>query len=467
MLIQNTRNVPDPNDLNRYAVNLGALGFGRRSAARREARKATAIAQSKATLPAAGSDTDVVQLTEAAAAVKEYFDVGVYRNILDMINTFEGVLNRFAQAIANELCCVGNQSRIAGARNANQNPFAEPAGYGNGDTSRIVIRTGSLQLATAIGYAAGKVGAQNKNEAQVYAQQMIKKAGLGCGAAVGFFQVPDLLNMARMVEYEMNRVRLPTPHNFRQIANAIQGRDYRLCSKWHTQMNLPPKPSSQQWKYGGVRGSYFSKLDQIFSANYINAVELLQVVTDLKRSMTAMRNGIRKEIDAANLARKVQEETIRREQEALITRQQAEEQARQRELEIMAEKKAAYEKELAEAEKLRAEMQATREALAAEMESLKIAEEAAQTPEEAAVIEQQQIEVAQAAVEVDRVEADKTAAAETAVVAAENLGVQIEQKKEELIQAGVVGPGVRFEPPTAKAKIPVPVILTAAGLLLL
>ena len=136
-----------------------------------------------------------------------------------------------------------------------------------------------------------------------------------------------MLNLARTIEYEMNRVRLPVPHNFRQIANAIQGRDYRLCSKWHNQIpNIPAKPSLQQWKYGGVRSRYFQKLDEIFSAHYINAIELLQVYIDLKAAINAMRVGVRKEIDAANLARKVQEETIRREQEALISRQQAAEQ---------------------------------------------------------------------------------------------------------------------------------------------
>ena len=75
----NGRRPPPPGALNRYAVNLGPNPLG--------------------------------QVT--AAAVKEYADVSAYRNILDMLNTFEGVLKRFGQALANELCCcIERQSRI-------------------------------------------------------------------------------------------------------------------------------------------------------------------------------------------------------------------------------------------------------------------------------------------------------------------------------------------------------------------
>lgn len=408
------RRLPGANDLNRYAVNLGQSG----------------------------------------AQVKEYFDVSVYRNILDMLLTFEGVLNRWGQSLANETGCIDPTGSIKGGAcyvAQSSDPF-----YSIGAQTKCLL-TG------AIGYAAGKIGPHNKREARMYADQQVQAAGLARGAPVGFFEVPDLLNLSRSINYEMNRVRLPVPHNFRQIANAIQGRDWRLCDKWHSQMNLPPKPSPSASKF--TKRAYFDRLRVVFDQNYINNVELLTVYRDLKNAIRAMRDGTRREIDAANLASRVQEETIRREQEALIARRQAEEQARIRELEILAEKKAAYERELAEAARLAEEMKATRDALAAEQAALEASKAAATTQEEVIQIENQQTEIAQASIKVDEVEADKARQAGITEQASQNLTREIDEKKQELIQAGVVGPGAPA--PDLQPGLPIPVLLTAAGLLLL
>ena len=308
------RQPPKPGALDRYAVNLGRIG--RRTSI---ARKSSAITQQM--LPAAGgAPGEMVALTEAAAAVKEYFDVSVYRNILDMLNTFEGVLNRFGQDLTNELW------------STNRCPQYPPRPVGHSLDSDGLVTIPRKIIVTwpgQVGYAASKLGPPplNKDEAAVWANRVIKTAGLktmpneratklcttGEAYQVAFFEVPDLLNLARTINFEMNRVRLPVPHNFRQIANAIQGRDYRLLRK-HWSAILPPKPADYG-KYPYAAAQWIQSADKIMTRNYINAVELLQVYTDLKKAVNAMRTGTRNEIDAASLPRKVEESTKRKEQE--------------------------------------------------------------------------------------------------------------------------------------------------------
>lgn len=419
MLINNQRRIPGKNDLNKYAVNLG----------------------------------------QTAAEVKEYFDVSAYRNVLDMLNTFEGVLNRWRDDLYN------NAITLVYTRRLN---------FGSGVEISGQTITGKAEGITyppaAMGYAASQIG---RLPNQVYLipthiDKVLKANGMkgiptqtiGTGwlaymditaiaIKAGYFAVPDLLNLARQINWELNRLRLPVPHNFRQINDKIQGRNYGVAI-----FGKKTDPFCEG-SWSGCKATSFRNFP---AGNYTNLVELIKTSQQLKQAIAALRVSTRKEIDAANVAKKVQEETIRKEQEELITRQQAAEQTQQREIEILAEKKASYEQELAQAEAIKKELADTREQLAAELEQLQAAKQTAQAPEEIAVIEEKETEVIQAAVQADVVEQDINRNIQTSVRAATNLNDEIITVQKDLQEQGIM--------PSKKPNL-TPIILTiAAGLLL-
>ncbi len=365
-----------------------------------------------------------MDLGVTAADVKEYFEVSAYRNVLDMLNTFEGVLNRWGQDLHDQ----------------NINLYSFPPG--------------ARYLGAAnVGYAISKIGQQHGwNEVYVYSAKQLSKNGLRpvlpvasnytfltqafergfSGSAgtqahyqaiinkyktlSGHFNVADLLNLARQINWELNRVRLPVPHNFRQINEKIQGRAYNIVAR------------------KGQDGS----IAKGNNSNYINLMELISVYGQLKVSINVLRVSTRKEIDAANLARKVQEETLRREQEALITRQKAEAEAEARRLIILSERKAALEKEFQEAEALKAKLAETRAQLAAELQLLEASKQVA-TPPEIVAIETKQVQVIDAIEKVEIVAIDKDAALETAKQAAINVNNElIEAKNEQVAIADII-----------------------------
>jgi hypothetical protein len=200
-------------------------------------------------------------------------------------------------------------------------------------------------------------------------------------------------------------------------------------------------------------------VSKTLDSHYINLMELLDVYAGLNNSMNTMRTAVRKEIDAANLAAKVQEQSIRLEQEALISRQQAVEQAKARELEILAEKRAAYEAEMIEAERVKAEMAKAKDEMQAELDQLAQARSAAQTPEEVAAVEEKAGEVITAQTLADEIQRDMQANLQTSYAAASNLNREIQTVQQQ-------GPDEQALPVKKKMNL-TPILLTAAAGLLL
>jgi len=328
------------------------------------------------------------QLGLTGDQVKEYFDVSAYRNVLDMLNTFDGVLKLWGNDLFNN--------------------------------SRLISANSGM-----IGYAIpliGVIGKSGRNSPRYLVIKRLINNGLGFGLTyppkLGAFNVPifpairatrpnivfDLLGLARNINWELNRLRLPVPHNFRQIADKIQGRDYN---------NM------------GVALTDTTK--------YINLVELIDVYGQLKLAINTLRVSTRKEIDAASLAKKVQEETIRREQEKLISRQQAEKLAEENRLRILAEKKAALEKEFLEAEALKQKLADTRAQLAVELQALESSKQVASEPE-IIDIDIKQNQVIDAIEKVEIVAIDKDVALETAKKAAINVNNELLEIQQEQVE---------------------------------
>ncbi len=339
-------------------------------------------------------NTPYVQFAAVTAeSVKEYFDVSVYRNVLDMLNTFDGILNLWGNDLYNNSLAVLSDNVTRGY----SIPFVGVVGL-YGSKSPIALAIKRLKE-SGINY--GLV--YPINPARPYGgSSLFYKPSLRLTRNTVVF---DLLGLARNINWELNRVRLPIPHNFRQIADKIQGRNYSAISS---------------------------------STDFINLVELIQVYKQLKDAIKILRVSTRKEIDAANLARKVQEETLRREQEALITRQAAEKLAEENRLKILAERKAALEREFAEAEALKIKLAETRAQLAAEFELLEQSKQVA-TPTEIPAIESKQTQVIDAIEKVEIVAIDKNAALDTAKQAAINVNNElIEVKQEKVAIADII-----------------------------
>ncbi len=345
--------------------------------------------------------------------IKEYFDISSYRNTLDMINTFDGVLNRWGNDLHNQ----GVYFYFAAIYD--QAPDNTP--YYNGVRVAISRNTG------IVGYAISRIG--NKG---VYATpgELIKRTmqtnGLNNPALpsprqlsanslvlkkeitqrtyknVGF-SIRDLLLLSRNLNWELNRLRLPVPANFRQINSTIQGKDYSMIRDFNT----------------NNRGINISA-----SKAFITLIELMGVYSQLKKAVNVLRVSVRKEIDAANLSKKVREETLRQEQAALITRQQAQQEAEQKRIEILAEKKASYEKEILDAQRLQDELKATKIALRAELDQLKKFRRVATEPE-LLEIGKKEKSIGVTVDKIDNIIVDKNNALSTAKDAATNLNIEI------------------------------------------
>lgn len=326
------------------------------------------------------------------ADTKEYFDVGVYRNILDMLNSIDGVLNLWGNSLYNE-----------------------------------AIKVEGMFINMGTGYAVPIVGNHGSHKsAGLLIRKRVQEAGLATPPPynIPFFPwgspnvmrpkptrpsaIFDILNLSRSINWELNRVRLPVPHNFRQIADKIQGRNFNAM-----RLNLnAPNPNARSQPL-------------LFLAEFITLNEYLVVFKDLKHSVNVMRNAVRKEMDAANLAEKVEEETLRREQAELISRQRAASEAEKRKLIILEEKKAVIQKEFEEAEKLKATMAAEKEKLLQEKAALAAQKENAATQEEAERLKQQQISVDSNINRVDDIVSDKAKSLNTARQAADNINAEI------------------------------------------
>jgi hypothetical protein len=289
-------------------------------------------------------------LADTAGEVKEYFDVSVYRNILDMLNAFDTSTLAVANHIHNKLVPAGRVIRDA-------LKFYKSVGK---------IR-GKFQIAgPAFGYKPG-FGKQLKVFLPIMNAALQNGGTQPVNASV---LNPDyipytLIDLARSLEWEMNRVRLPVPNNFRQLNSMLSGRDYEFK----------------------VTHTHFFPLDGIDlgitdEGGLIPAIELLNALPQVKQAVSAMRDSVRREIDAANLAKKVQEETLRREQEELKAREEAARHAKERAIQIQKEKEAAYLRDYDNIAKRQTALQKEKADLNAELTKLESALSSAKTESE-------------------------------------------------------------------------------------
>jgi hypothetical protein len=246
-----------------------------------------------------------------AAEVKEYFEVSAYRNILDMLNTMTGL----AQSVGNQAAIlawdfiglVNKDALDKGTIGAAIKQVGKPVGKEGEGTyfwwAKITARKNGFKFPKG----------ENAPEKSLNFKSHDRSAG------VNRFEVDDLLEIGRQIEWEMNRVRLPVPHNFRQYLTKLQ--------------KFP-------WVVTFIRKKLFAyPEDPTAPIRLIEAINQLGFLID---TVKAMRTAVRKEIDGAQLAAKVQEETLRREQEELITRAKAADEAAEREIEIRKQKAIAY-----------------------------------------------------------------------------------------------------------------------------
>lgn len=257
-------------------------------------------------------------LGATADDVKDYFDVSAYRNILDMLNAFDSSLTAVANYFHNRLVPMGRITdkmlkgmkttdigRVGGHFEVAGPAFGYKPNFGK-----------NLKVFWPIVNSALEAGGTQPINGKILNPQLDPYV---------------LLDLARSVEWEMNRVRLPVPHNFRQLNTTLSGRDYEF-KVTHAEVN----PFA-----GGV------DIGITDEGGLIPAIELLKTLPQVRAAVAEMRNSVRKEIDAAELAAQVEEETLRREEEDLISREQAEQEAAARESAIAAEKEAQYREDLA------------------------------------------------------------------------------------------------------------------------
>lgn len=305
--------------------------------------------------------------------LKQYLDVGVYRNILTIINTLQTINDRALSHMRYAFMVFGS-------------PVTHPYGIGKAAQGYAIKRVGNRGDRTWEKYVHANItntlpanikGILKYPFSRINLVDAVRQVENGIHRARDDIQ--ELLRVARTLQLELNRVRLPVPDNFLQYLNRLNDLSYDLdqvrsvssaqsgkLSKNNT-VTLPP-PSEQ---YG------------------INIWELYDELKEAKKSFDDIRVSIRFEIDAANYAKFVQEETIRRENEALKERARIEAEAIERKKKIEAEKAAALRAELEriarEKERL-AQEQIERERLAE-----KIAQEKASEAEKEKVIQLEKI----------------------------------------------------------------------------
>jgi len=263
--------------------------------------------------------------------IKDYFSVPVYRNILDMLNTFDLILSRYANGVnniilrtsMNDRAAIGHAVGIVGAQSA---PWYTSAKYNN----KLLVKVKLPKIAITNYYKHKNYGSSGGDEPRLQARDLSRYVALN----KNLFRSPvassaELINLSRTLEYEFNRVRLPLPHNFRQLINKLSpGRS--LLILW----------------------------------------ENLSAISQLYNAISTMRGAVRNEIDAANLAEKVQEETLRLENEELITREEATAQAEFNLIELNTERDLRINSELEQVSNIQEELTILRAELEAALSLL-------------------------------------------------------------------------------------------------
>jgi hypothetical protein len=217
-------------------------------------------------------------LAATADEVQEYFDVSVYRNILDMLNAFDTSTVAVANMFHNRFVPIG---RLVDK-------------YITTTPDKV---SGKFQI---VGPAFGYVPNFGKHwKVFIPLMNAALKTG-GTQPINGTTLSPEyppytLVDLARSLESEMNRVRLPVPNNFRQVTAQLAGRNYDF-----------------RITHAGAFGKNSIDFGITDDGGMIPAIEMLKALPQVRQAVGAMRDAVRREIDAANLAKKVQEETLRR-----------------------------------------------------------------------------------------------------------------------------------------------------------
>lgn len=339
--------------------------------------------------------------------LKEYLAISSYRNVLDMINTFDTQLASWGNALYNDAIMVFRDGlQFPNDRAARGYAIKKVGIIGKkGAFSPLVLLFKTL-AENGLNYSGYKLD----NYARVNAKwrrtnYRPKMRGTRPNSA------RDLLLISRKLNWELNKLRLPVPNNFRQITDKIQ--------------DIPTGFIYTEKEYDYDTGST-STYYRVNSVNYIALLESINVYGQLKLTIKTLRNSVRKEIDAAKLAEKVQEETLRFEAAALISRQAAAALAEQNKIRIIAEKKAVYEKELLSAEQLKIELGTLRVNNAAELNNIKQLQTVA-TPIERAALRETEYKITGAIKQIKVVEKDTEKRVNTAIKAATVLNNQIRQ----------------------------------------
>jgi len=272
-----------------------------------------------------------MRLGQTAQDVKEHFNVGFYRNALNTLNTFEIAVNQ-----------LGTNLQALGALT----------------NARTIDGSEARSFQSAVGHAANVLGTQKYglNSPSVYMKKTLEDSGLTYydlnnttlgkktrelirqyvnGVKVNYMQLfptivgnaISLIDMGRKLESELIMLRFPLPHNLIQLLNKVAGLG----------------------NVGFLRIAYDASDDDFSpkrmtkdSTSWIRLTEAIKTYGQLKQTINVLRVALRKEIDAAQLAEQVEEETLRLENENLITREQAELEAQTRALKIQQEREAMY-----------------------------------------------------------------------------------------------------------------------------
>lgn len=260
-------------------------------------------------------DESQLKFTGETGLLKDYFDTAVYRNILTALGVFDDLLVSYRNALYNNMRGISHLK------------------------DKLTVESG------AVGFAISQLGKDYGGEkgdktASVYNDKLFKLLGLSVGTSDKSIPIRGgvvaLQQAARDLGYEMNRVRLPMPFNLVQMLNKLENPSVE-------------RKAVYRWQYGR---NNFVRYDYAPAKQIIKQWESIPNLVELFKAADFMRGVVRREIDAANLAPAVQEETIRSEADALATREEAERQAAAQALAILRAKESNY---LAEYDALLAE----------------------------------------------------------------------------------------------------------------
>lgn len=384
---------------------------------------------------------------ETAAEVKTYFNVGFYRNALNTLNTFEIAVNNFGKRLqmhaaftqiftgGNSINRIAFQSIVGHSIKAlatQKNGFQSPIVYIKKLLAAANLKYIGLSAATNMAIRENINGKISPNIYANFPQQS------------GAVRIKDLLPLARKLESELIMLRFPAPHNLIQLLDKlVQSGNTNFVS--FVSADDDTRPQLNMIKFNAT--------------TWIKLTSLLKNYTQLKKTIRLLRLALRKEIDAAQLATQVQEETLRKESEGLISREQAEKEALLREQQIKSEKEATYLENTAQLNQTSAEITELKQMLLIALQELQAQKEVTGMTIEIAEKEQQ---INNAFLEVNNLETDLSVQADTLVQAIESPGLTIDTAGIKTLQSEVSKVAVSTG---AKPANVLPILLTVGAAL--